>query len=557
MTTLGSEIGQKHPTRAAKPWQDQRLVHGGVALMTCAAVGLTSLGLAAPANAQQKGTPSDAEARTLDGSGNNTRDPSLGSAGTQYLRQADPNYADGIAAPTEGPNSRTVSNRVFADLGQNVFSGRGVTQWSWTWGQFLDHTFGLREGGDESAPIDFDVDDPLERFQNDIGAIDFTRSAAAPGTGNNSPREQLNTVSSFIDAHAVYGSSEDRLDWLREGSRDGDPTNNSAKLLLSPGEYLPRATERADAQDAPTMDVEGRLRMDPDSRAIAGDMRANENIALTATHTLFAREHNRIVDQLPADMDEQEKFETARRVVGATQQYITYTEFLPAMGIKLPKYRGYNRKVNPTISNEFATVGYRAHSQVHGEIEMEAETADYTPEQIAAFEAAGIEVTVAGSEIELAVPLNLAFFAPDLVEDLGLTAILTGLGLEAQYANDEQIDNQLRSVLFQIPGQGVADLPACLDGEEMPNCFAGVTDLGAIDIERARDHGVAGYNELRKAYGLAPKTSFKSITGESVESFQNVPNIDQNEPMNDPAILDFMALFDGEGNQLEPDSDAA
>ena len=91
----------------------------------------------------------------------------------------------------------------------------------------------------------------------------------------------------------------------------------------------------------------------------------------------------------------------------------------------------------------------------------------------------------------------------------------------------------------------------------MPNCFAGVTDLGAIDIERARDHGIAGYNELRQAYGLAPKKSFKSITGESVESFENVPNIDQNDPMNDPAIMDFMALFDGDGNQLEPGTDAA
>ena len=432
MTTLGNQDKQIRTTTASKRWQGQRLRHGGIAFAACAAVGLTSLGLSAPASAGQKDSPAGLEARTLDGSGNNTRDPGLGSADTEYLRQADPNYADGVTAPSAGPNSRSISNRVFADLGQNIFSGRGVTQWSWTWGQFLDHTFGLRQGGEESAPIGFNSEDPLERFTNDIGAIDFTRSAAAPGTGRDSPREQLNTVSSFIDAHAIYGSSEDRLDWLREGSRDGDPTNNSAKLLLAPGEYLPRATERADAQDAPTMDVEGRLRMDPDSRVIAGDMRANENIGLTATHTLFAREHNRIVDLLSADMAEQEKFETARRVVGATQQYITYTEFLPANGIKLPKYRGYNSKVNPAISNEFATVGYRAHSQVHGEIEMEARTADYTPEQIAAFEAAGIEVTVAGPEIELGVPLSLAFFAPDLVEDLGLTAILTGLGLEAQ-----------------------------------------------------------------------------------------------------------------------------
>ena len=37
----------------------------------------------------------------------------------------------------------------------------------------------------------------------------------------------------------------------------------------------------------------------PGKAMVAGDVRANENIALTATHTLFAREHNRIVAALP------------------------------------------------------------------------------------------------------------------------------------------------------------------------------------------------------------------------------------------------------------------
>ena len=62
-------------------------------------------------------------------------------------------------------------------------------------------------------------------------------------------------------------------------------------------------------------------------------MRANENIALTATHTLFAREHNRIVSLLPSSLTEEQKFQIARRVVIAEQQYITYREFLPAVGV--------------------------------------------------------------------------------------------------------------------------------------------------------------------------------------------------------------------------------
>ena len=79
---------------------------------------------------------------------------------------------------------------------------------------------------------------------------------------------------------------------------------------------------------------------------VAGDVRANENIALTATHTLFAREHNRIVALLPSSLTEEEKFQIARRVVIAEQQYITYNEFLPALGVALPRYTGYKTNVN-------------------------------------------------------------------------------------------------------------------------------------------------------------------------------------------------------------------
>jgi hypothetical protein len=42
--------------------------------------------------------------------------------------------------------------------------------------------------------------------------------------------------------------------------------------------------------------------------------------------------------------------------------------------------------------------------------------------------------------------------------------------------------------------------------------------LGAIYIERGRDHGEPAYNQLRQAYGLAPKTSFTAITGEATEA---------------------------------------
>src|SRR5215468_3589325 len=254
--------------------------------------------------------------RTLDGSGNNADHPTWGQAGTLYSRVAAPNYSDGIAQMPSGPSPRYISNRIFNDVGQNLFSENDVSQWGWAWGQFIDHDIGLRdETPAESAPMPYDRRDHLETFANDTGTLAFSRTPAADGTGAGSPREQVNTLSSFIDASNVYGVTGTRLDWLRNGTVDGDPSNNDATLLL-PNGYLPRVTARGNPATAPPMDLMGPLAAFPSKAAVAGDVRANENVVLTAIQTLFAREHNRIVAALPSSLSAEQRFQIARRVVG-------------------------------------------------------------------------------------------------------------------------------------------------------------------------------------------------------------------------------------------------
>jgi hypothetical protein len=445
---------------------------------------------------------------------------------------------------------------VFNDVGQNIFSETGVTQWGWAWGQFLDHDFGLRdERPAENAPIGFASSDPLEAFTNDLGAIGFARTPAAPGTGVTTPRQQINTLSSFIDASNVYGVDPQRLEWLRVGPVDGNMSNNGARLML-PGGFLPRVDARGDPAAAPAMDLMGPLAGTPNRAVVAGDVRANENIALTALHTLFAREHNRIVASLPIALSAEERFQIARRVVGAEIQYITYTQFLPALGVQLEPYRGYDPTVNPGLSNEFAVVGYRAHSMIHGEFDTTVRATRYTDAQLAAFAARGIVISRTGDQVSLTIPLAAAFGAPDLLQELGLGPVFRSLS-ERQYKNDEQIDNALRSVLFQIPKPGIPDPTVCGAPVVNPDCFTGVSDLGAIDIARGRDHGVPSYNELRRAYGLAPKTSFVDITGEATQRFPADPLIDPQNAINDPNILDFTELRDANGNLVAPGTQAA
>jgi hypothetical protein len=530
--------------------------------LTAVVAALTVVGTVAVADnaaAADDGGASDApilglwEVQSLSGVNNNPFTPNFGRSGTNYLRIGPARYADGRSQMVTGPSPRLVSNRVFNDINVNVFSERGVTQWGNVWGQFLDHTFGLRVDSTTAANIPFTATDPLESFRNDLGVIPFTRSGAAPGTGTSNNRQQVNTISSFIDAWAVYGGSDVRLDWLREGTVDANPDNNNARLLM-PSNYLPRRDSRGNASTAPTMDVDGRLLANPSKAVVAGDVRANENIALTATQTLFAREHNRIVSLLPASMSQENKFQIARAVVIAEQQYITYNEFLPAMGVSLPSYQGYDDTLDPSESNEFATVGYRAHSQIHGEMEFDTNLSRYSTATLDALEAQGVEVVIDGADVALAVPLGVAFFNPDLVQQIQLGPLLKGVGAESEYRNDEMIDNQLRSTLFQIP---VPNNPGCLDGPTLPACFKGVVDLGAIDVQRGRDHGMPTYNQMRNAYGLPSKTSFTAITGESTESFPSDPLLTPGNEINDPNSLDIVALFDINGNPTTVEADNA
>ena len=109
-------------------------------------------------------------------------------------------------------------------------------------------------------------------------------------------------------------------------------------------------------------------------------------------------------------------------------------------------------------------------------------------------------------------------------------------------------------VLFQIPSPTAQDPMACLDGEELPDCFKVVSDLGVMDVLRGYDHGMPSYNEMRVTYGLEPQTSFMAITGESSEQFPDDPLIDNTDPINDPDILDFVALFDAAGEEIPLDA---
>src|SRR5690606_4666331 len=95
---------------------------------------------------------------------------------------------------------------------------------------------------------------------------------------------------------------------------------------------------------------------------IAGDERANQNHLLLSIHTVFAREHNRLADQLKSlnpNWSDEQIYQKARHINVGILQNIIFEEWLQAMGLKLPQYAGYRKSVNPAIMNVFSAAAFR------------------------------------------------------------------------------------------------------------------------------------------------------------------------------------------------------
>jgi hypothetical protein len=447
----------------------------------------------------------------ITGAGNNVANPTWGNAGTDLIRIAPAAYADGISAPAGAnrPSARDISNALSdqtdpANTSQdlNIPNAKGLSDYIYVFGQFLDHDLDLTTTNSGQS-FDIPATQSGDPF-NPPGSIPFTRSTydSATGTGAANPRQQVNSVTSFLDGSQIYGSDPVRADALR--------THVGGRLKTDTGNLLPHDT----AANFPT----GTLAMANDAHIVsdnqlfaAGDVRANENIELTAMQTLFVREHNRIAAQLQVDhptWTDEQLYQGARRTVIAELQIITYNEWLPALlgANALPKYTGYKPNVNASISNEFSTAMFRfAHSQLDNGVDRLNNN--------------GTDSAAGG------VDLSQAFFNPTLINPAGVTdpfsgAISTGIDpiLKGAASGDAQ----------EVDLKAVRDIRNLLFGP----AGAGGSDLIARDIQRGRDHGLTDYNSMRAAYGLSAVTSFSQITSDTAvqqklqQLYGSVNNID-------------------------------
>ena len=435
--------------------------------------------------------------RTIDGSCNNVSDTSKcfwGASDIQLRRALPAQYSSSdpfnAMAGENRLSPRAISNLI-CDQAASIESAVNLSSFVFTWGQFIDHDIDLTpETDDESEPVLLPADEPLF-----IMDIPFHRAEPLPNTGITSPRQHPNIITSWIDASNVYGSEITRADWLR--------TNVDGKLKTSTGNLLPYNTidgELGSAIDpnAPSMagDNQGTYKL-----FVAGDVRASEQPGLTTLHTLFVREHNRICDELAAGgmTGDQLIYETARKRVGALLQKITYSEFLPAFGVDISPYSGYNSTIQPDISSVFSTAAYRlGHTMVTEELLLVGDDC----------------MNVAGGSLAL---LD-GFFEPTHVQNLGIEPFLKGLSVQVQQEIDTKIISNLRNFLF---------------GNDPDASVAFGLDLASLNIQRGRDHGLPDYNTVRTHF-----------LGQGVQSFSDITS--------DPALQIALATAYTDVNDIDP-----
>uniref|UniRef100_A0A8C3UKJ3 Ig-like domain-containing protein n=1 Tax=Catharus ustulatus TaxID=91951 RepID=A0A8C3UKJ3_CATUS len=450
--------------------------------------------------------------RTHDGSCNNLQHPIWGASLTAFQRLLKPAYQNGFNLPRGFslaedardlplPLPRLVSTAMIGT--ETITPDEQFTHILMQWGQFLDHDMDQTVAAismsrfSDGAPCSEVCSNDPPCFSITVPANDprvrngrcmfFVRSSPVCGSGMTSllmnsvyAREQINHLTSYIDASNVYGSTEQESRELRDLSgqkgllKRGQVVPSSGKHLL-PFAVGPPTECMRDENESPVPCF------------LAGDHRANEQLGLTAMHTLWFREHNRVATELAAlnpHWDGDLLYHEARKIVGAQMQHITYAQWLPKVlgeaGMKmLGEYKGYDPNVNAGILNAFATAAFRfGHTLINPILYRLNET--FQPIR------------------QGHIPLHKAFFSPfRIMQEGGIDPLLRGL--------------------FGVPGK--MRVPSELLNMELTEKLFSMAhsvslDLAAINIQRGRDHGIPPYNDFRVFCNLSSAQEFEDLRNE-------------------------------------------
>uniref|UniRef100_A0AC35EY08 Peroxidase n=1 Tax=Panagrolaimus sp. PS1159 TaxID=55785 RepID=A0AC35EY08_9BILA len=250
-------------------------------------------------------TCTDSEYRTISGSCNNVKNSLWGTAYEPFQRLTSAYYSDGIQSIRDSKTRQTLPNT--RELSLNLFENPSLEQSVVNemvpfWLYFIASDLGEIIPNQYFTPYNnifkpFPCCDasfvhpdclPIHLSSNDlfysrsnVTCLPYTRSLPAPrNLCRLGHREQINTVTSFLDASTIYGSSKEQLEKLR--APEGGLLITSSYGSLQ--DLLPQDIQSNDYCQSPT-----RKRC-----FFSGTSDTNLLPEISALHMLFVRQHNHL-----------------------------------------------------------------------------------------------------------------------------------------------------------------------------------------------------------------------------------------------------------------------
>jgi len=460
--------------------------------------------------------------RSPDGICNNLAHPYWGKASVCHLRLVASAYDDGISAPRTHsyvygkylPPARLISEAIHSDRPDRFFYTSSVM----SFGQFINHDISLTpqskpeykgslidccknnpayKGGytklhPQCFPILLAPNDYQTKFYKKT-CINFVRSAPCP-LCSLGPREQLNSVTSFLDLSVVYGSSLEEQTKLRTLAKGllKTSTNRFGNVLLPKSEKVDQCSGKQDSHYC----------------FMAGDVRSNMHPMLQTLHVLFLRNHNlhavNLAKVYPTWSDEV-IFQEAKRLNIAEYQHMIYEEYLPLVfgptlssyfNINADGYETYSKydykskslhyrknlftiyepRTDPTSWNDYVTAACRyGHSQIGAFFSLIGGIA-YNGKNYTANAQNGFW-------------LRDVFFNPTLLHEGQMDAIIKGLTTDRSMLVDPHFSNEIKNYLYKGKNEKIG------------------SDLVSVNIHRSRDHALPGYTVyVDFCFGIKIKT---------------------------------------------------
>jgi hypothetical protein len=425
-----------------------------------------------------------------------TDDPMEGAALARYAQQGDQaieKFQSRLADPRL-PNPREVA-RAFLHLrpGTEQTLAPFLNKLYIAWIQFQSHDWfshGENVAGSGTYRIPLAPDDPIRR-EHGLDALEIKRTQPDPHP-THGRLTYPNEVTHWWDGSQLYGSNQRTEDRVRTGP-DGKLLDDG-KLYL-PGNVLPVN---------PTTGVED-----------SGFTR-NWWLGLSIFHTLFARHHNRICDELkraypghPWTSDQ--LFKTARLINAAVMAKIHTVEWTPAVlpnkkvapglcvnwwGLSETRLRPFGkRRIQRVLKLRHPILG----GLIGGKRDNHGVRHQFSEEFVSAYrlhegmtEKIGIRrVGDTSVRTYLDTDATRGHAAHGIVEAYGLDTLFNSFGFEKGGA---LVNNNLPQFMTDMS----------IDGQA-------VIDIGTIDILRDRERGIPGYNELRALQGLPRLESYDDM----------------------------------------------